>query len=367
MWKLRIRPLTICLVLALLLSGAIPLAHAAAPDAPDATAAPFRVYVSPDGSDADSGLSPASAVRTLAGAHAVLQAAAPTTDVEVRIRQGTYVAPPATWTFLVPGHTVTFLPIDYEYGEGVGGIAGRPVFRGDGTSGFWLTAQLPAGHSGGNVGLRFYYLQVERYDLGGLKIDGGIKTVDGIRRPATGGHNGNTVFGMNFHRLGSAWAGPAYGFGAIDLVNSRQNLIRNNHFVNLENTASRAAALHGVYLAHHSSANTVAANRFEKISGDPIRTRNDSNDNDLFDNVLRRTGETAQYTDWFCDTDCAQRHNKSRECASHGNRFHENDNVSDYSGGRIGDWGVMPGDINYAGGPGCSNDGQRRIRTWDNT
>lgn len=327
---------------------------------------PFQVFLSPTGDDANSGLSPADAVRTLARAHEVLVAAGPATDVEVRIEQGVYVAPPTTWTFLVPGHTVTFLPIDYEYGGDADDIAGRPVFRGDGTSGFWLTAQLPEGHAGGDVGLRFYHLQVDQYDLGGLKLDGGITTVDGIRRPASSGHNGNAIVGMYFTRLGSRWAGTAHGYGGVDLVNSRHNLIRDNHFVRLENTGSGSGLMHGVYLAHHSMANTVHGNRFEIISGDPIRTRNDSNDNEAFGNVFERSGQTAQYSDWFCDARCTEGNRRSRECASHGNVFRENDIVTGYSGNAISHWHVAPGDLDYAGGAGCSNDGQPRVSTYGN-
>ncbi len=326
----------------------------------------YRLYLAPTGSDANSGLRPDMPLRTLARAHELLLLAAPQKDVEVRIKQGTYTAPPTTWTFLVHGHTVSFLPIDYEYGDSIDGIAGRPVFRGDGTSGFWFTGQLPKGHSGGDARLRFYYLQVEKYDQGGLELNGGIAEVGGLWRPATAGYNGNTVVGMYFTNLGSRWATPRFGYSGIDLVNSRKNLIRGNHFVRLENSGSAANVMHGVYLAHGSSGNTVRNNKFQMISGDPIRTRNDSNDNNVFSNVLRRTGGGAQFSDWFCDGLCARRYDKPRECASHGNLFHDNDNVSSYRGAAVSDWALTPGDQQYAGAAGCANDGEKRVRTWRN-
>lgn len=328
---------------------------------------PFRVYLSPSGVDANSGLSPAEPVQTLARAHEVLHAAAPTTDVEVRIEQGVYVAPSTSWTFLVPGHTVTFLPADYTYGAGADDIAGRPVFRGDGSSGFWLSAQLPEGHPGGDVGLRFYYLQVDQYDLGGLKLDGGIGAIEGVQRPTSAGHNGNVIVGMHFTRLGSRWGGTEHGYGGVDLVNSSNNIILENHFVRLENTGAGSVLIHGVYLAHHSTANTVRDNRFEMISGDPVRTRNDSNDNEVFHNVFQRSGATAHFSDWFCDTGCAQQNRRSHECASHGNVFRDNEIVSGYAGGAISEWHVTPGDIHYAGPAGCSNEGQPRVLTHGNT
>jgi hypothetical protein len=54
---------------------AVSPAVAAAPDGP------FVVYVDSAGADANSGLSPASAVKTLARAQAILAAAIPATDV----------------------------------------------------------------------------------------------------------------------------------------------------------------------------------------------------------------------------------------------------------------------------------------------
>lgn len=337
------------------------------PGSKEAAAEPFQVFLSPTGLDAHSGLSPAEPVQTLARVHEVLQAAAPATDVEVRVAQGVYVAPPITWTFLVPGHTVSFLPIDYEYGDGAGDIAGRPVFRGDGTSGFWLTARLPEGHPGGEVGLRFYYFQVDLYDLGGLAIDGGITTVDGVRRPATAGHNGNTIVGMHFTRLGSRWADTSqHGFGAVDLVNSSRNLVLDNHFARLENSGTGQNLIHGVYLAHHSTANLVRDNRFEMVSGDPIRARNDSNDNEVFHNVFQRSGQAAMYSDWFCDAECAREESRARECPSHGNVVRENDIGSGYSGDTVSEWHLAQGGLHYAGGDGCTNDGQPRVRTYGN-
>jgi hypothetical protein len=337
------------------------------PPAVDQATAPFRVYLSPTGLDTNSGLSPAEPINTLSRAQQVLQKAAPAADVEVRIEQGVYVAPPSTWTFVVPGRTVSFLPIDYEYGETAADIAGRPVFRGDGTTGFWLTAQLPEGHPGGDIGLRFYYLQVDLYDRGGLTIDGGFTTVDGIRRPASSGHNGNTIAGMYFTRLGSRWSGTTHhGFGAVDLVNSSNNLVLDNHFSRLENVGTGEDLIHGVYLAHHSTGNSVRGNRFEIISGDPIRIRNDSNDNDVFHNVFERTGRFALYSDWFCDAECAREENRARECPSHGNVFRENDIGSGYSASTISDWHLAQGEMDSDGGEGCTNGGQPRVRAFGN-
>lgn len=64
----------------------------AAPAAAEAAA--FTVYMAPagaGGSDANDGLSSGKAVATLPRVQQVLQQQKPTTDVEVRIKQGTYI------------------------------------------------------------------------------------------------------------------------------------------------------------------------------------------------------------------------------------------------------------------------------------
>lgn len=328
----------------------------------------FTIHLSPTGSDSNSGLSAGSPLKTLARAQVVLAAQAPQSDVEIRIKQGVYVAAPLVWNTYVPGHTITFLPIDYEYGEGIGGIAGRPVFRGNGAGGYWLSARLPSGHPDGATLLRFYYLQVERYGNGGLQLRGGTgQNAQRITTPTNAGVNRNTVFGMMFTELGSAY-GSATGYGAVNLQNSSDNLIRNNHFVRIVNDSSERGLVHGVYAAHHSKRNHIVANKFSYVSGDPVRTRNDSNDTIAEDNTFTRSGSGASYSEWFCDAACVAAHpGHGRECASHGNFFRRNDTGTGYSGGSISLWALMPPGLDTTGGSGCNNEGQPRLRTANNT
>jgi hypothetical protein len=327
----------------------------------------FSVYLDPGGSDVADGRTPGTAVKTLNRAQAILTAAAPESEVEVRIGQGRYVAPQVTWRFYVPGHRVSFLPADYEEGDGIGDIAGRPVFESDGSAGYWFTARLPTGHPGGATNLRFVYLQVEDYSSGGLQFYGGIKTnEDGISVPATEGVDGNAVYGMMFRDLGSAHNPASVGYGGINTWNSSGNRIENSHFVANENAGADAGLIHGIYFAHYSQNNVVRGNRFERISGGPMRTRDDSNGND-FGNRFIRAG-TAYYSEWFCDSECvADNPGHARECASHANLFHENVLVSGYDGSRLPAWALTPPGIDYAGGTGCGNDGEPRVRTWGNT
>lgn len=96
-------PLTrVALVLAGIAGVACTTACAPARQSAPVPKAPFIVYLAPSwrgGSDDHDGLSPSSAILTLARAEQVLEQHKPSTDVQVRIQQGTYTADPTKWTF----------------------------------------------------------------------------------------------------------------------------------------------------------------------------------------------------------------------------------------------------------------------------
>lgn len=361
----------------------------ASPSPTTAAEAIFTVHMSPTGSDANDGLTAGTAVRSLVRVQQVLVARNPQSDVEVRIKQGTYVAAAMhDWRFYVPGHTISFMPIDYEYGEGQSGIAERPVFRNTRNAsgvyggGFWLQPRLPRDpahplYNGGTSGLRFYYLQVEYYPAGGVSVFGDSErdTSDETYNPplhvrGSGGLNGNTFFGMVFTRLGNRWAtGAGYGWGGIVLTNSSDNRIDNNHFTNIENASPHGGYIHGLYVTHFSSNNSVRGNRFSYNSGDPVKVRNMSNFNAVEGNTFTRSGRTSFYRDEFCDRQCAVDNGIDRQCASYHNRFFDNQLVSDYDGDNSsGSWSLSPAGLTYAGIAPCSIPaGDQRLRTGGNT
>lgn len=325
----------------------------------------LRIHLAPGGSDTADGLTPKTAVRSLDRAQRVIAALRPETDVEVRVAPGTYVAPQVRWTTYVPGRTITFLPAGYQFGDG-GSKPPRPVFRGDGRSGFWFVAALPAGHRGGDMRMRFYHLQVERYAGGAITIDGGVATRAGIQTAAGAGHNRNTIYGMVFRELGSKYVASGTGFGAVDLVNSRHNVIQNNTFAQLENAGSAdvRALIHGIYMAHHSSDNIVQDNRFDVVSGDPIRTRNASGDNHMSGNAFTRAGSNAYLSDWFV---AAATPGSPRECPSIGNQFFGNKLGSGYPGaGTPKTWSASPQVLYDAVRRGCDRPRGKRVRAWGN-
>ncbi|WP_327585690.1 hypothetical protein OHA25_00445 [Nonomuraea sp. NBC_00507] len=347
-------------------------AHAAADPLQPAAACPtsgevYRIFMAADGSDAADGCTRTTAVASLARVQALLKAAAPGKDVEVRIARGTYrQTSQVSWDHYVPGHAISFLPTGYTPGNGRP-ADGVPIFDGGGAAGWWFKATLPSGHPGGATMLRFYYLQVQNY-ANGLQIVGGLTTSGGRRLPATKGANKNIIWGMTFTRLGNKHAPQTAGTAALSLANSKGNRVEASHFKQLENTGSEGKLMHGVYLETHSNGNTVTRNRFELVSGDATRARNDSNGNRLFDNTFRRTGVRGAYEEWFCHPTTGCDRPTSQECASHGNVFYSNDIGAAYDGGTLPDWSLMPPGNRFAGDhPGCTNEGQPRLRTWSNT
>jgi hypothetical protein len=356
--------------------------------APPATAAAvFTVYMSATGSDTASGLTLATAVKTLVRVQEILRTQRPVADVEVRIKQGTYVAPPMqNWRFYVPGRTISFLPVDYEYGEDETGIAGRPIFRNrtDKPEGFWLQPRLPREtsdplYNGGTSGLRFFYLQIEEYSSGGVSVWGDSErdvTDDSfdppLRKPGSTGLNGNTFQGVRFYHLGNMWAPcpGCDGYGAIVLTNSSDNDISGNEFVNIENDVE-PGMIHGTYVTHFSSRNTIAHNTFSGISGDPVKLRDRSNHNNIEFNTFTRSGVNSFYREEFCDLGCIWGHSEvnGRQCASYHNRFADNQLRSDYDGDNSSEsWTLSPAGLTHPGEYPCSIPaGDQRLRTARNT
>lgn len=294
-----------------------------APDAaPDATPSPFVLYVDADGDDGNDGSTPALAVKTLARVQQILEAVQPSRDVEVRINQGTYVGQSVAWTYYHPAHAIRFMPIDYT-GGGIDSIAGRPLFDGAGAPSL-LRLQVSSGEQ---THLELIYLEIARYRQYGVLFQGN-------RNDFAGGWNGgNRVFGCYFRDIGNLASAGDGGYAGLDLVNTRENEIRNNHFVRLENQSAEAGLMHGVYLAHGSSGNQIRDNRFQEISGDPIRARDYSNANDVRDNRFIDTGVRAFYSDWWCDMSVNPNCTKpSGECPSWENEFRDNELHCGYDG-----------------------------------
>ncbi len=301
-----------------------------------------------------------SPILTLAHAQQVLTRLNPAGNVTIRIKQGTYVAGAITWSFYVPGHTISFMPVNYSgAGRPPGGdpVFVDPVSKGKHIGQTWFTAVLPPApsplHNGGNTGLRFYYLAIEDYTQG-ISFNGQAghswHNATFYVQPSAG-LNDNGVSGLTFRDIGDLFApvpGSA-GFGVILFTDSSHDDIVNNTFDDIYNSGDHDQ-LHALYITHFSSSSTVEKNLFENTNGEAVKVRDRSSFNNVFGNTFNATGGVAAYLDDFCDQQCVNGASpkKYRECASYGNRFADNTIVT-------GTWSdLIPPGQTYAGGAPCS-------------
>ena len=340
--------------------GSVPAWAAAQAGAP-ARPGNVTIYLAPaskGGKDSNTGLTSSSPILTLEHAQQLLTRLNPTGNVTVRITQGTYVADAITWSFYVPGHTISFMPVNYSGGGRPPG--GDPVFvdptsKGTHVGQTWFTAILPPApsplHNGGNTGLRFYYLAIEDYTQG-ISFNGQAghswHNNTFYVQPSTG-VNDNDVSGMTFHDIGDSFAPAQTGYGVILFTDSSHNDIANNTFDDIYNSGD-TDQLHALYITHFSSSNTVDKNLFEDTNGEAVKVRDRSNDNNIFDNTFNATGGVAAYLDDFCDQQCVNGASpkKYRECASYGNRFASNTIDTGTW------WDLIPSGETNAGGAPCS-------------
>jgi len=292
---------------------------AAPPDAAPADAAPtgpLKIYVAPGGDDTRSGLTQANAVLTLKRVHGIIAQTKPDRDVEVRIAPGRYQGQKVTWTYTMPTHRITFMPLNDD--------KNRPIYDGCLVENVTNPAtQCPGGHwfildhaAGKETNLNFEYIQVERYQT--------AISLNGDRDAESTSNGSNRIFGCYFWKIGNVYnPGLAYSTAAVRLVNSDDNEIVNNHFVDIVNTTS-GGLLHAIYAAHMSDRNLIQSNRFENGTGDPVRIRDYSNDNKILENRFIKMGANA-YSDWYCDHEVETACTKpAPECPSWRNQFRDN-------------------------------------------
>jgi hypothetical protein len=365
----------VSLAAAAIVAGGPVLTAGAAGAAVAARPGNVTIYLAPasqGGKDSNTGLTSSSPILTLAHAQQVLTKLNPAGNVTVRIKQGTYVASAITWSFYVPGHTVSFMPANYSGGGRPPG--GDPVFADPAANGThvgqtWFTAILPPApsplHNGGNTGLRFYYLDIEDYTQA-ISFNGQAghswHNQTFYVQPSAG-VNDNDVSGMTFNDIGDSFAPSQTGYGVILFTDSSDDAISNNTFDDIYNSGD-TDQLHALYITHFSSSNTVDKNLFENTNGEAVKVRDRSNFNDIFSNTFKATGGVAAYLDDFCDQQCVNGASpkKYRECASYGNRFADNTIETGAW------WDLIPPGETYAGGAPCTiPKGDERLHTAGNT
>lgn len=274
--------------------------------------------MAPTGNDANDGLTLDSPIKTLNRAQAIIAdniAQYGERDVLVRIGPGEYLDQSVVWTTTMAQHSITFMPL---FNDKV-----RPVFKGSDECQTWFKL---AHSKGEDTNIQFKYIHVEKY--------GAAISLEGSRNAEGASNSNNHIYGMYFKNIGNvACTSASAPTAAIRLINSDNNDISNNHFVNIIND-SGAGLIHALYVAHMSDDNVIRANRFVDNSGDPVRLRDYSNRNVIYDNKMYNTGIVAGYTDWYCDHDVRDDCTKvAPECPSWDNAFRNNGLGLNYASG----------------------------------
>ncbi len=285
------------------------------PETSTSPSGPLQIWMSPTGNDASNGLTPATAVSTLTRVQGVLAATHGTKawghDVEVRIAPGRYVGQRVSWTHTSSARKITFMPA-------VDGVA-RPVFDGCSSATQCVTGSFfrLVSKRGEKTNIAFEHIEVVRYQT--------AISFEGDRDTPTKWNGGNRIFDCRFEKIGNTYApGIAPSTAAVRLVNSDDNTIANNQFVDIVNSPS-PALLHAIYAAHGSDRNTITGNAFLRNGGDPVRLRDFSNGNVITKNRFEKAGIAAGYTEWYCDHDVRSDCTKAAaECPSWNNQFRDN-------------------------------------------
>ncbi|MCK1793689.1 hypothetical protein [Pseudomonas violetae] len=227
------------------------------------------------------------------------------TSVKFVIHQGTY-----------DGQSAVLRPkqgVHYEI-TSASGSDPLPSFDGHQQQLTWLKIVSTNG-SGSTVSIS--KLRITNY-VTAISIEGDRENLDKF-------NSGNKISDMRFENIGQNSPDASPSTAVIRLVNSRANEILNNVFLNIRNVKD-CNLLHSIYLAHHSSDNSIKNNSFANFCGSPIRVRDDSNRNIAKLNSFVNIQNKRLMDQWFCDKnireDCTK---KQPEQDSHSNIFKMNE------------------------------------------
>lgn len=216
------------------------------------------IHLSPDGDDAATG-GPDDPVRSLARAERLLRGI-DSTSATIVITPGTYYEDSVvSWNAVPQEELVLRSTSETE----------RPVFDGSQATGglhYWM-------NTAGGPRLDVRGLLVRNYRTGGIRLD----------------TDGNRVHDTIFERLGNQHVPDGPGYSALHLLGSSHNTFSDNVFRDLENSDC-PGCIHAVYAANGSSDNRVVDNEIARVTGDPVRLRNDTHRNVIEGNTFSRSG-----------------------------------------------------------------------------
>jgi len=292
----------------------------------------------------------------------------PQCDVEIIVKPGTYKDDSLMWPYLQQDNPKALLSSNY-LGENFRitirgeSSSNRPIFNGSGVKRpYFLRFAMGKGKP---TNIVIKNIVIQNY-ANGIAILGGKACRDHrfcesdeslwfTETEAT--YNGNNIIeNVDFINIGNKHNKiGGIGMAAIALQNSRNNEIRNNKFLNLENINGYQEHIHAVYISHGSKDNNIRYNNLRKITGAPFQTRNYSNYNYFGSNTLDYTGSDGKYgsfqisdsyvhkggntpmrkvdTKWVCELgECETFPVFMRECPSNTNYFYNNEWGKLYSG-----------------------------------
>ena len=187
---------------------------------------------------------------------------------------------------------------------------------------------------------------------------------NGNREDEDASNGANRIHQCHFYDIGNVFNPALRGStAAIRFVNSDDNVITESRFERVVNEQNRQELIHAVYIAHSSDRNLIEGNEFIESSGDPIRIRDFSNDNQIRENQFIRTGVLGAVTFWYCDgPQCTK---STAECPSWRNEARSNFFDGGYECDRIAFFHYAKSED----APQCGSvpSGDRRLRTSRNT
>lgn len=236
-------------------------------------AAPTVIHVAPDGDDSGTG-SETSPFRTLAKTNAHLEATTPATDVEIRLAPGTYTETGTRWTYH-GDHAVL-----------ITGDGGTATFSGQNTFGNYILILGPDGAERAAMNLT-----VRR--LGFTGSSNGLQVINATSV---------TLSSLVFSTIGTHHTGIGTGYAALSIQNVNGISVWSPTFTDIVNTADQLSLVHAIYAANNADNITVHDPVIERVSGDPLRFRNGSDNFIIKGGSVSNSGRFSAFSEWHNDT-----------------------------------------------------------------
>jgi hypothetical protein len=272
-----------------------------------AGAAELVIYLAPNGNDKADGLTQRTAVASfqIAVDRALEQGSAKHSRLRISVAPGTYTAQRAVTGGTPDGKPLVIMS---EKGEG-----DRPQFDGAGKGGTWLILKNATGKP---THVTVAGLEITNYET--------AISLNGARGKEATSNSQNVIRNNIFRNIGQiAFPEGKPSTAAVRLVNSDDNQIVRNRFINIRNIKG-CGALHSIYLAHYSSGNQVTENVFDGGCGATIKVRDAASNNVIADNQFLNQEEPV-FLDTFCDRNAREGCTRAEaECPSWHNEFRGN-------------------------------------------